>query len=661
MEKTDSAATELSFLLRMLQAIPDAGSVEKIYRMLLALTTGGRDIGFDRAMLFLVSSEEGVIKGHLGIEQDFWQTAGDAAEGSRSEVGAGARSQERANSRKANQESKSSEAISYEDMAKKVFDAYERIDASDLTLKLRTYSVPFGWHRSALVKAARTSYPVLAEGKLSEYATDPFFEYFETQNYVAIPLKVNEDIRAVLAADNSLRKKPIDVDDISLLYSLCQQACQAIENLIAITENERRFRILLKLEQALQYADTREKIDEAIKLSLVMLSRAVGGSGSLLKDFIRNKTVHVKSVTGYSLDADEDDVAIAQCFGKILDKVAGGTESLSGDGGHALVDDSVADVLGHFFACPLSKTGDVSGVLAVYVANKEGKRERKAFSTSERKFLELCAGIIALKLDNRKKDERLNRQEQFLEEARSNLARERGRSRIGEMGIEYYQKIEDETRRIWRELQSETPVEKRVARIEDILRDIERDSMAYKSEFTLPDSHYQMIDIFKVVREVVNEWKPKAEDDGIDVIVRIPPRGPELLMDQEKISLAIGNILRSVSSSLRPEEKVLVEATTTDDRVFIVFADTGLGLPGNILSRLFMPFAEIGSRDERKRSLSLAGEILHTHAGEIKVKTSQNWKTILELSFAKMGNLDRRRGRRDRRKRTSDRRVPLKR
>ena len=48
------------------------------------------------------------------------------------------------------------------------------------------------------------------------------------------------------------------------------------------------------------------------------------------------------------------------------------------------------------------------------------------------------------------------------------------------------------------------------------------------------------------------------------------------------------------------------------------------------------------------------------HAGEIKVKTSQNWKTMLELSFIRMGNLDRRKSG-DRRHKSSDRRLPARR
>ncbi len=630
MKKTDSAASELSFLLRMLHALPEAGSIEKIYRMLLSFAVGGRDVGFDRAMLLVVDSERGVINGHIGIERVDGQVNPDGK-------------------------------LSYEEMANEVLANYDRIDSSDLTLRLRTYSVPFGRHQSALVKAARSVFPVLAEGKLSEFSTDTFFEFFGAKSFIAVPLQFGGDVRAVLAADMVHSGQAIDIDDVSFLYSLSQQACQAVDNLLSATENDRKFRILMKLEKTLEKADTNEKIDEAIKVSLAMIGKAVGGTGTFLKDVLRNKTVHVKSVGAYKLDADHNDVAVAECIEKILDKVASKGRPISGDSGHALVEESVADTLSHFFVCPLSSTGDVSGAFGTYAEKKNDKRDRKAFSSSARRFLELCAGVIALKLANREKDERLYRHERFLEEVRSNLARERERSRIGEKGIEFHKKIESDILRMRKAFHSQDTTSKRLSRAEEILDEIEKNTLRYKAEFSLPDSHFKMVDIFKVVKQVVARWKQKAEGMGMNVTERIPSKGPLLLMDEEKISLAIENILKSISSSLQAEDKVLIEASTTNDKVRIVFADTGMGLPGNLLSRLFMPFAEVSSGDEKKRALSLAGEILHTHAGEIKIKTSLNWKTVLELSFAVVGNKDRRRNRGDRRRRTPDRRVPLKR
>jgi hypothetical protein len=613
----------------MLQVLPEMGSVEKIYRMLLAMATGGSRIGVDRAMLFQVEPEEGVIRGYIGVERK--KTSKKGAKGT-----------------------------TFETMSKEVFNTYERVDSSDLTLKLRSFNVPFGWHRSALIKAARGGYPVLAEGRVSEFSTDPFFEYFATKTYLALPMKIGKHVKAVLATDNINSEKAIDADDISFLYSLSQHACQAIESLITTTENEQKLRILLKLEQTLHGVNTTNGFDEALKMGMVMIGRAVGGAGAFVKDVIRCKTIHVKPVDRCTLEADEEDIAVAENFERILDKAASSMESVSGDSGHALIDQSICDSISHFFACPLSRTGDVIGAIGIYTESNNGHTGGDPFSSNDMRFLELCAGLIALKLDSREKRERLDRQDLLLDEVRTNLARERDRAKIGEKGVEYQKKIEGNALRLRRVINSRVPMSKRLTLAEEILGDIEQNTLNYKSDLSLPGSHFKVIDVFSLVDRVVDEWKTEADELELEVTARIPHRGPKLLMDEEKIGVAIDNILRSITSVLKKNDRVLIECSMTKDKVMIVFADTGDGLPGNLLSRLFMPFVEMTSGDERQRALSLAGEILHTHAGEIKVKTSSDWNTILELSFSRTGNRDRRQNRRDRRNRKPDRRIPLK-
>jgi nitrogen-specific signal transduction histidine kinase len=103
---------------------------------------------------------------------------------------------------------------------------------------------------------------------------------------------------------------------------------------------------------------------------------------------------------------------------------------------------------------------------------------------------------------------------------------------------------------------------------------------------------------------------------------------------------------------------VLLECSRDEDRAVIIIADTGSGLPGNLLSRLFMPFSDLDQDDEFKSAMSLAGDILHRHAGEIMVKSSTSWKTILIVSFPIVSNKDRRSTRKERRHRR-DRRKPV--
>ena len=158
-----------------------------------------------------------------------------------------------------------------------------------------------------------------------------------------------------------------------------------------------------------------------------------------------------------------------------------------------------------------------------------------------------------------------------------------------------------------------------------------------------------MTDLFKVVEEVIDAWKEKVNMSGIEVTSRVPARGPILLMNEGKVRLALENILTTMMSCVTDGDKVMIECSTSEERATIAIADTGSGLPGNLLSRLFMPFSDLDRNDEFKSAMSLAGDIIHRHAGEITVKSSSSWKTILVVSFPLLANRDRRHSRNDRR------------
>ena len=69
LERTERSLTELSSLMRMLQVLPDADSIGKVYLMLLAFCTAWRTIGVQRAYLLLVDPRQNAVKGHLAAER----------------------------------------------------------------------------------------------------------------------------------------------------------------------------------------------------------------------------------------------------------------------------------------------------------------------------------------------------------------------------------------------------------------------------------------------------------------------------------------------------------------------------------------------------------------------------------------------------------------
>lgn len=624
MKENEHAVSELAFLFKLLPVMQELETVDEIYRLLMAIVTTGHAVGYPRAMLFVINEREATIGGRYGVVQE---TAGRRA------------------------------AVSFEDRARDVFSIFENVESSDLTVQVRSFSVPLAWHRSALVKAARTAYPVLAEREISDFSSDPFFSFFESNSYIAVPIRVNGRVAAVLAADRGVKREVGSVEDISVLYSLAQQASAAAQNIIDLSEHRRKSRIVRKLQMTLTAANTREKLEEALRLGLIMVSRAVGSSGCMLKDLTKQKTIHIKTVHEYTPDITDDDIAIAESFDAILDIATTSSEPIVADKDHPALNATAAKRLAHFCALPLIAGDSVAGSMAVYKETDDEAPAPPGYSEEDISFVGLCAWIVAAKLETVQLEHRIERSEELLLEVSSNLARERERSRLAERAIDFHAQMTDDLKSLSTLLASKLPLSKRVPQATELVKEMRRSTKDHVKEIYAKKTHYELVDLFEVTRRVVQDWSSVLRGDGVDITARVPASGPMLLMDRSKVSLALENILRATASCLKKGDKMLVECTASDDRVLVCFADNSEGLPGDAVSRLVMPFAEVEGVDESKQSLSLAGEIIQKHSGEILIKSSMSWKTILVLSFPKGANRDRRRTRRDRRRRHERRTI----
>ncbi len=623
MEKSQLAVTELSSLLRMIPVIPDSGSVGRIHEVLLAFCTAWQTIGVRRAFLLLVDDRGRMVRGHLASEQ--LPSEGDPPP-------------------------------TFEILARRVVDCTHRIETSDLTLKTRTFSVPLDWLRCAAVKAATNGVPVLADRRASEFASDPFFDFFDTSSYVAIPLRVRGSVTAVLAADHGDAADPIGVEDISLVYSMAQQAATAIERLHDTGDNSRKFRVLRKLQDVLASAENSRRFGDSLSAMLSMVSRAMGANGALLKDLVRNKTTHVKSIDDVEAGDREADVALTECFDDMLDRVAGTMKPVRGDSGHALLSDAAAGAVHHFLALPLVAGGECLGGLVVYSDIRMATGESEEFSARDRLFLELCAGMLAERLDSLYKADQLRRSERMLDEVQSHLIRERTTSRVGLRAQEQYEALVGHVQSLRETIDARQPQERVIEHARETLDRIESETADFHEELATMTSSLHLVDLFALTREVVTEWVTDVRAREVEVTIRIPDNGPVLLMDRESIATALRNILGVLAEHVTRGDRVLIECSASSGRAVILVADTAGNVDGTLLSRLFMPFTR-GDVDNPQSAMSVAGDILQRHAGEITIKSSPSWKTILGISFASAANSDRRRKRRDRRRRSDDRRL----
>lgn len=623
MNTAPSTVSELAFLLKLLPLFQEVDSVDRLYRLLLAIATSGDAVGYRRAILLGPDEQGGVIRGRYGAER-----VRPARDGAGAPEGG------------------------FNEMARAVFRNYEQLDASDMTVRARSYSVPLGWHRSAIVKALRTRYPVLAERGTSEFATDTFFEFFGVTSYIAIPVEVDRRVTAVLAVDRSARDDG-SAEEISILYSVVQQAGAAAERLLERSNDRRKARILVKLHDSLHRASTPSELEEALKTSMSVMCRAVEASACAMRIAGERKTTRVESPERAGETASAEEIG---AIDGLLDRVSGAIEPIAGDGSDPGFPEDVRGRLSHFLAYPIAVAGEVLGSMAAYTVKDDERARLDGFRSADAVFLEMCAAVIASAIRVRRAAEGIGRLESFVEEIGSNLVRERERSRIGDKSIEFHERIDESLNRLKGILENRTEAAG-VEEIGGLVEAMRQASADHWDEVLSDTSSYAMTDLFDLVRRAVEARRSGAVKRGIHLTARIPQRGAELLLDRESVMTAVEKILDATLSGLAKGEKMLVECSRADGRAMVCIADTGHGLPGDVISRLFMPFVPVGGREEGKSSLSLAGNVLRRHSATITVKSSRSWRTILALGFPCAACRDRRRFKDDRRRRC-ERRLP---
>ncbi len=622
MKNAEIAVSELAFVFKLLPLFQEVDTIDRLYRLLLAIVTSGQSVGYSRAMLLVPDEHDGIVRGRYGLERSKrWERPAGGS------------------------------PCGFDEMARSIFKSFEEVDAGDLTVKVRSYSVPAIWHRSAIVKAVRTNYPVLAEHGLSEFATDTFFDFFGVTSYIAIPMEFDRHVMAVLVVDRSSRKtrgSTNEIDEISVLYSLVQQAAAAARNLLEISNTRRKSRILSKLHDSLHSAATASEFDESLKAALAMVCRAVDASVCLLKEGSSPRTMSVESTN--RSEGDHDDRAVCEAMEGILDFSAGTLEAVGGDGSHARFRGDAKDRLAYFFSCPLLVGRDCVGAIAVYTEKEDNRAKLEEFKPGDKKFIELCAGIVASAIEHRRSREQLGRLEDFVQEMSCSLVRERERSRIGDRSIEYHMRLSGDLNRLRGILDgSDEPA--RLIELAEAVDSMQDYSGAYWDEVLTDKASYAMTNLFELTRRAAEAWRLDAETKGVQLAVSIPDGGANLLVDRDRVTDALEKIFTTTLSCLGEGDKVLVECSLAEERALVCVADNGMGLPGDIISRLFMPFVDADDDAEGQRALSLAGDILQKHSAEILIKSSPSWRTILVLGFPLAAG-------RDRRKRGADRRGP---
>ncbi|HEU4726761.1 MAG TPA: PAS domain-containing protein [Kofleriaceae bacterium] len=125
-----------------------------------------------------------------------------------------------------------------------------------------------------------------------------------------------------------------------------------------------------------------------------------------------------------------------------------------------------------------------------------------------------------------------------------------------------------------------------------------------------------------VVAEAIDLQQPLAAERGIHLVRECELQGVDILCDRDRILQVLGNLLGNALKFCRPQDTITVRASRDGDHVAFSVADTGPGIPEDVMPHLFDAYWS-GSEHATQGSglgLYISRGIVEGHGGKIWVE-----------------------------------------
>jgi signal transduction histidine kinase len=155
-----------------------------------------------------------------------------------------------------------------------------------------------------------------------------------------------------------------------------------------------------------------------------------------------------------------------------------------------------------------------------------------------------------------------------------------------------------------------------------------------------------MTDISKLIYEATNLAHGLSKKDKIDLLLDCPPSTYFLAIDEEEIRQVIVNLINNSCSLMSTGGTLTLRCARLEELpgqevLVIEIADTGHGIPGEHLEKIFDPFfAAYAGNEGMGIELAISYMIVQDHGGRIEVDSTVGKGTVFRiiLPFGSAGN-----------------------
>jgi len=167
-------------------------------------------------------------------------------------------------------------------------------------------------------------------------------------------------------------------------------------------------------------------------------------------------------------------------------------------------------------------------------------------------------------------------------------------------------------------------IERQALRMEEIVKEFSSFSRASGREF-------ELIDFCQLVDECVDDYRYV---EGHDILVKFHCNEPcpTVLGDREALQRVVTNLLDNAIRAIGASGSVNVCVTGEGDRVILICEDTGIGIPDELLERVFEP-GFTSRKGGTGLGLPICKSLVDAHGGRIEIMLAESGGTRVVIEF----------------------------
>jgi signal transduction histidine kinase len=352
----------------------------------------------------------------------------------------------------------------------------------------------------------------------------------------------------------------------------------------------------------------------------------------------------------YAADEVEDERSLADGLRRLAEDVTWRRETpLIEDASCDARIGSQAGALGSVVAVPLVVLDQPRGALIVYGKNTTRPDNPPVFRRRDKDLLAHFGALTALVTELSELSGRAGEAQQQLDDVRQERNRLRTVADLGEISVKLAKEMSKPVssivgfaRRVQRGMGEEDANREYLEIVAREGERLERLVNEHLQLAALNRTRLGMKSVNHLLQTILGKLNPDIERRKIRLLKKLPRDLPTLLLDEDKVSQAFENILRSAIEGVATGGRLLVQTRLSKEHVVVEVCHDGPPIRGDVLEHLFVPFGT-GGRAGVGLGLALAQRVVQDHGGEIAVQARGDWGHIVGLSLPIQDNADRRR------------------